>query len=68
VSDPDCTCSGWACPHRPIYTREDLIRVVLGQQWAVAICLMENPPHYHPMSTHRIGDLPCAVDVVDGKS
>jgi hypothetical protein len=30
-----CVCV-WPCEHRPIYTREDLIRIVVGQQWAVA--------------------------------
>jgi hypothetical protein len=54
----------------PTYTRDDLIRVVLGQQWAVAIALayqagvmvMVVPDE----EAAAVGDLPCAVDVVDG--
>jgi len=59
-----CVCA-WPCEHRPIYTREDLIRVVLGQQWAVAIacamCAKPNPAYLAAV----LARLPCAVDVVD---
>jgi hypothetical protein len=58
----------------PTYTREDLIRVVLGQQWAVAIALeafaideMRYDYYFDETPFAAIGDLPCAVDVVDGK-
>ena len=42
-------------------SRDDLIRAILGQQWAVAIAL-----HRGLGWCHYVGDLPCAVDVVDG--
>jgi hypothetical protein len=64
-----CVCA-WPCEHRPIYTREDLIRVVLAQQWAVAIALHSSIYGANRIAGHsqewRVGDLPCAVDVVDG--
>lgn len=43
------------------YTRSDLVRAILGQQWAVAIAL-----HRSLGWCHYVGDLPCAVDVVEG--
>ena len=62
---------------RRIYTRDDLVRVVIAQQWAVAIAL-----HYAIGWTsdwqeaetwiddagpqRRVASLPCAVDVVEG--
>jgi hypothetical protein len=72
----------WPCDLKPAprtYTREDLIRVVVGQQWAVAIALHDGicfVPEWFGGDTwveksgqsRRIADLPCAVDVVDGKS
>jgi hypothetical protein len=54
----------------PTYTREDLIRVVVGQQWAVAIALHSSIYGAKRIAGHaqewRVGGLPCAVDVVDG--
>jgi hypothetical protein len=53
-------------PPTRTYTREDLIRVVIGQQWAVAIATMmcaRPKPAYLAAVLER---LPCAVDVVDG--
>ena len=50
------------------YTREDLIRVVVGQQWAVAIEFewVRSVIYPRPSVLHQaIGNLPCAVDVVD---
>ncbi len=51
------------------YTRDELVRAIVGQQWAVAIAL-----HHSFWGciddagwSLRIGNLPCAVDVVDGK-
>jgi hypothetical protein len=53
------------------YTREDLIRAIVAQQWAVAIALLS------PWAggwwilfgdcNANVAELPCAVDVVDGK-
>ncbi len=62
----------WCTPecHTKSYTREDLIRVVLGQQWAVAIALHSSIYGAKRIAGHaqewRVGGLPCAVDVVDG--
>ena len=46
---------------RLVYTRDDIVRVVLGQQWAVAIAL-----HRGIGWCHYVGDLPSAHDVVEG--
>ena len=59
--------SGWQeVPLTRTYTRDDLIRVVVGQQWAVAIacamCARPNPAYLAAVLAH----LPSAVDVVDG--
>jgi hypothetical protein len=76
--------SALALASDPTYTRDDLIRVVLGQQWAVAIALYDHRgnnkkhsiPHYlmgdmggdwMKGAAEDLADLPCAVDVVDGK-
>ena len=52
---------------RLIYTRDDLVRLVIGQQWAVAIALhagrYEIVWHTGEM---LVAYLPCAVDVVEG--
>ncbi len=56
------------------YTRDDLIRVVLAQQWAVAIAccdpigwvLGESHMSSDAGPVRRLQHLPCAVDVVDG--
>jgi hypothetical protein len=60
-------CNG---THQPTYTRDDMIRVVLGQQWAVAIALHGTFHGIPLIAGHpqewRVSDLPCAVDVVDG--
>ena len=59
------------------YTRDDLVRAILGQQWAVAMCLM-SPEAWAWAGDHggsrvgqsdwnnRLAALPCAVDVVEG--
>lgn len=44
---------------RRIYSRDDLVRVVIAQQWAVAIAL-----HRGLGWCHYVGNLPCAYDVV----
>lgn len=65
------------------YTRSDLVRAIVGQQWAVAIALYnprgnskETIPHrqmenyggdWVQMSAEDLASLPCAVDVVEGK-
>lgn len=50
--------TGWQevpeVPPTRTYTRDDLVRAILAQQWAVAIALC------------AVGDLPCADDVVEG--
>ena len=50
-----------------IYTRDDLVRAILGQQWAVAIALhagrYEIVWHTGEM---LVAYLPCAVDAVEG--
>lgn len=62
---------------RLVYTRDDLVRVVLGQQWAVAIACHDGVtfrPAWQGAETwinddgpqRRLADLPCAVDVVEG--
>ena len=53
-----------------IYTRDDLVRAILGQQWAVAIALCYQAGVMVYMvpdeEAYAVGDLPCAVDVVEG--
>jgi hypothetical protein len=58
-------------PPTKTYTRDDLVRVVLAQQWAVAIACHDaigwhlDDPHMSDTGpVRRCGDLPCAVDVV----
>jgi len=51
-------------PHT--YTRDDLIRVVVGQQWAVAIATMMCARPKPAYLASVLSRLPCAVDVVDG--
>jgi hypothetical protein len=50
-----------------IYTRDDLVRAILAQQWAVAIAVhagrYEIVWHTGEM---LVAYLPCAVDVVEG--
>ena len=58
-------------PPTRTYTRDDLIRAVVGQQWAVAIALLRNlrgdgRVNLWPEVALDVADLPCAVDVVDG--
>jgi hypothetical protein len=48
------------------YTRDDLIRVVIGQQWAVAIACHFDNHFWVSIEGANLADLPCAVDVVDG--
>jgi hypothetical protein len=56
-------------PATRTYTREDLIRVVIAQQWAVAIACHDEWGHIRSVAalTCAMSKLPCAVDVVDGK-
>lgn len=57
-------------PPTRTYTRDDMVRAILAQQWAVAIALcyqagvmaMVVPDE----EAHAVGDLPCAHDVVEG--
>ena len=55
---------------RLVYTRDDIVRVVIGQQWAVAIALCYQAGvmvHMVPdEEAYAVGDLPCAHDVVEG--
>jgi hypothetical protein len=69
-------------PATRTYTREDLIRVVIGQQWAVAITVLDGEPttawdhsddsgmylspSYASTLAKMLAALPCAVDVVNG--
>jgi hypothetical protein len=55
-------------PATRTYTREDLIRVVIAQQWAVAIACHDEWGHIRSVAalTCAMSKLPCAVDVVDG--
>jgi hypothetical protein len=57
-------------PRDRTYTRDDLVRVVIGQQWAVAIACHDEWGHLRSGAalTCAMSDLPCAVDVVDGLS
>lgn len=52
---------------RLIYTRDDLVRLVIGQQWAVAIALHAGRYEivWHTVEM-LVAYLPCAVDVVEG--
>ena len=55
---------------RRIYTRDDLVRLVIGQQWAVAIALAYQAGVMVIVvpdeEAAAVGDLPCAHDVVEG--
>ncbi len=59
----------------PIYTRDDLVRAVLAQQWAVAVTLITDDDRLKGEywrgwddgwgnATDAVGALPCADDVV----
>lgn len=55
-------------PATKTYSRDDLVRVVLGQQWAVAIALHRGIGWWSDNNSTTlgyVGDLPCAVDVVE---
>ncbi len=61
------SCYHYGCtPATRTYTREDLIRVVLSQQWAVAIACHFDNHFWVSIEGANLADLPCAVDVVDG--
>ena len=60
-------------PATKTYTRDDLVRAIIAQQWAVAIACRDCVPwsSLDPWidnlgPCHRLADLPCAVDVVEG--
>jgi hypothetical protein len=64
-------------PTTKTYTRDDLVRAIVGQQWAVAIACHDGVtfrPAWQGAETwinddgpqRRLADLPCAVDVVEG--
>ena len=64
-------------PPTKTYTRDDMVRAILAQQWAVAIALHDGVtflPAWHGAETwindaepqRRLASLPCAVDVVEG--
>ena len=64
-------------PPTKTYTRDDIVRVVLGQQWAVAIALHDAiawSSDWQGAETwiddagpqRRVASLPCAHDVVEG--
>ena len=48
-------------PATKTYTRDDMVRAILGQQWAVAIAALHRGIGW----CHYVGNLPCAVDVVE---
>ena len=54
---------------RLTYTRDDLVRAILAQQWAVAVaCMMSakpGPPYLAAVLANPTL-FPCAVDVVEG--
>jgi len=56
-------------PPTKTYTRDDMVRAILGQQWAVAIALCYQAGVMVYMvpdeEAYAVGDLPCAVDVVE---
>ena len=54
-------------PPTRTYTRDDLIRVVVGQQWAVAIACCDEWGHLRSVAalTCAMSRFPCAVDVVN---
>lgn len=65
-------------PPTRTYTRDDMVRAILAQQWAVAIALHDETcfvPEWFGGETwieksgqsRRCGDLPCADDVVEDK-
>ncbi len=55
------------------YNRDELVRAIVGQQWAVAIACWQGYPaslagvHIWSWTADALASLPCAVDVVDGK-
>ena len=55
---------------RRIYSRDDLVRAILAQQWAVAIALCYQAGAMVYMvpddEAYAVGDLPSAHDVVEG--
>jgi hypothetical protein len=53
---------------RRIYTRDDLVRAITAQQWAVAIaCHHSTWGHIDECGMSvRLSNLPCAHDVVEG--
>lgn len=62
---------------RLVYTRDDLVRAIVGQQWAVVIACHDGVtfrPAWQGAETwinddgpqRRLADLPCAHDVVEG--
>ena len=57
--------TGWQevpeVPPTRTYTRDDMVRAILAQQWAVAIAL-----HRGLGWCQYVSDLPCAHDVVEG--
>ena len=57
-------------PPTKTYTRDDMVRAILGQQWAVAIALCYQAGVIVYMvpdeEAYAVGDLPCAHDVVEG--
>ena len=60
---------GSAPTYTHTYTRDDLIRAILGQQWAVAITLLAiateiDGGNMHSIAPRLLSRLPCAVDVV----
>ncbi len=53
-------------PHTKSYTRDDLVRAIVAQQWAVAIACHFDNHFWVSIEGANLADLPCAVDVVDG--
>ena len=60
-------------PPTKTYTRDDMVRAILGQQWAVAIACHALGPVPGAETwiddagpQRRLADLPCAHDVVEG--
>lgn len=59
------------CRMVTLYTRDDLVRAIVGQQWAVAIAahnpmgwFIDAPWVDDDHRNRRFGDLPSAVDII----
>ena len=55
-------------PATKTYTRDDIVRAIVGQQWAVAIACCDRWGTFSSVSyiANVVSKFPCAVDVVEG--